>query len=78
MSRIQVRFYEKTHTMRFHLHIQFLPSILIHLKTNRRLLEKSKLSKIDYGAVEVVEVAGEVEQSSLTPKTMPPNRSKAF
>jgi hypothetical protein len=50
----------------------------MHLKTNSGLLERSKLSKIDYGAVEVVEVAGEVELSSLTPETMPPNRSKAF
>jgi hypothetical protein len=64
--------------MRFYLHIQLLPLILIHLKTNRRLLERSKLSKIDYGAVEVVEVAGEAELSSLTPETITPNRSKAF
>jgi hypothetical protein len=64
--------------MRFHLHIQFLPSILILLKTNRRLLERSKLSKIDYGAVEVVEVAGEVELSSLTRETIISNRSKPF
>lgn len=64
--------------MRLYLHIQLLPSILIHLKTNRRLLERFKLSKIDYGAVEVVEVAGEVELSSLTPGTITPNRSKAF
>jgi hypothetical protein len=64
--------------MTFHLHIQLLPSILIQLKTNRKLLGRSKLSKIDYGAVEVVEVAGEVELSSLTPETIIPNRSKPF
>lgn len=64
--------------MRFYLHIQFLPLILIHLKTNRRLLERFKLSRIDYGAVEVVEVAGEAELSSLTPEIIPRNRSKAF
>jgi hypothetical protein len=64
--------------MRFHLHIQLLPLILIHLKTNRRLLERFKLSKIDYGAVEVAEEAGEVELSTLPPETIPLNRSKAF
>ena len=64
--------------MRFNLHIQFLPSTLIHLKTNRRLLEMFKLSKIDYGAVEVVEVAGEVELNSLRSETLTLNRSKAF
>ena len=51
---------------------------MILLKTNKRLLEMSKLSKIDYGAVEVVEVAGEVELSSLTPETIILNRSKPF
>ena len=71
-------FYEKAHTMIFHTHIQFLPSILIRLKTNRKLLEMSKLSKIDYGAVEVIEVAGKVELSSLRSETITPNRSKAF
>ena len=64
--------------MKTHLHIQFLPSILIRLKTNRKLLERFKLSKIDYGAVEAAEVAGEVELNSLTPKTITPNQSKAF
>jgi hypothetical protein len=46
-------------------------------KTNSRLLEMSKLSKVDYEAVEVVEVAEEVERSSPIPETMPLNQSKA-
>jgi hypothetical protein len=64
--------------MKFDLYIQFLPSILIRLKTSKRLLERSKLSKIDYGVVEVVEVAGEVELSSQRSETITPNRSKVF